>query len=44
MRDADDAAPGVVDGREAAEEAGLRYVSDEEQPGILRRRAGKGFA
>ncbi len=38
----DDAAP-VVDPREAAEEAGLRYVSDE-QPGIARRRAGAGFA
>jgi len=39
-----DAAPApIVDPREAAEEAGLRYVSDE-APGILRRRAGKGFA
>jgi DNA topoisomerase I len=32
----------VVDPREAAESAGLVYVSDEE-PGIRRRKAGKGF-
>ena len=32
----------VVDPRDAAESAGLTYVSDEE-PGIRRRRAGKGF-
>ncbi|WP_372618242.1 DNA topoisomerase IB [Falsiroseomonas sp.] len=38
----DDATP-VVDPRDAAAEAGLRYVSDEE-PGITRRRAGKGFS
>jgi DNA topoisomerase-1 len=38
----DDTAP-VVDPREAAEEAGLRYVSDE-SPGIGRRRVGKGFS
>jgi DNA topoisomerase-1 len=38
----DDAAP-VVAPREAAAEAGLRYVSDE-QPGIGRRRVGKGFS
>jgi DNA topoisomerase-1 len=38
----DDAAP-VVDPRDAAEEAGLRYVSDE-RPGITRRRVGKGFS
>jgi DNA topoisomerase-1 len=38
----DDSAP-VVDPRDAAEEAGLRYVSDE-GPGIVRRRAGKGFS
>jgi DNA topoisomerase-1 len=38
----DDAAP-IVDPREAAQEAGLRYVSDE-RPGIERRRAGKGFS
>jgi DNA topoisomerase I len=41
----DDAAdsPGVVDGTDAAREAGLRYVSDD-APGILRRRVGKGFS
>ena len=33
----------IVDPVEAAESAGLSYVSDEE-PGIRRRRAGKGFA
>jgi DNA topoisomerase I len=33
----------VVDPREAAESAGLVYVSDEE-PGIRRRKAGKGFS
>lgn len=32
----------IVDPRDAAEQAGLRYVSCEE-PGIRRRRAGKGF-
>ena len=32
----------VVDPRDAAESAGLLYVSDEE-PGIRRKRAGKGF-
>ena len=32
----------IVDPRDAAETAGLRYVSDEE-PGIRRRKAGKGF-
>src|SRR5215216_5980349 len=32
----------VVDPRDAAESAGLVYVSDEE-PGIRRRKAGKGF-
>src|SRR3712207_1126179 len=36
------ATPGVVDPKEAAAEAGLRYVSDE-RPGITRRRSGKGF-
>ena len=36
-------AEAVVDPRDAAESAGLRYVSDEE-PGIRRRKAGKGFA
>ena len=40
----DDAESGpVVDPREAAESAGLIYVSDEE-PGIRRRKAGKGFS
>ncbi|NKE46163.1 DNA topoisomerase IB [Roseomonas frigidaquae] len=33
----------IIDPREAALEAGLRYVSDE-TPGITRRRAGKGFS
>jgi DNA topoisomerase I len=37
------AAEAVVDARDAAESAGLIYVSDEE-PGIRRRKAGKGFA
>ncbi|HEX2555431.1 MAG TPA: DNA topoisomerase IB [Microvirga sp.] len=32
----------IVDPRDAAETAGLRYVSDEE-PGIRRKKAGKGF-
>ena len=32
----------VVDPRDAAEAAGLRYVSDE-LPGIRRKKAGKGF-
>jgi DNA topoisomerase I len=36
-------AEAIVDPRDAAESAGLRYVSDEE-PGIRRRKAGKGFA
>ncbi|MFL6796122.1 MAG: DNA topoisomerase IB [Xanthobacteraceae bacterium] len=35
--------PTIIDPQEAAESAGLRYVSDTE-PGILRRRHGKGFA
>ena len=40
----DDAESGtVVDPREAAESVGLIYVSDEE-PGIRRRKAGKGFS
>jgi DNA topoisomerase I len=34
---------GIVDPREAALDAGLRYVSDE-APGISRRRVGKGFS
>ncbi|MGG5809379.1 DNA topoisomerase IB [Falsiroseomonas sp. CW058] len=37
------AAAPIVAPREAAEEAGLRYVSDE-APGISRRRTGKGFS
>nr|WP_282572070.1 DNA topoisomerase IB [Roseomonas acroporae] len=40
---APDAADEPLAPREAAAEAGLRYVSDE-QPGITRRRAGAGFA
>ena len=40
---ADALPPGVVDAKEAAAEAGLRYVSDE-QPGITRRPSGNGFA
>ncbi|MBQ0824889.1 DNA topoisomerase IB [Microvirga sp. HBU67558] len=36
-------AENVVDPRDAAEAAGLRYVSDEE-PGIRRKKSGKGFA
>lgn len=41
--DSEDGPCGVVDGLEAAHEAGLQYVSDE-SPGISRRRAGKGFS
>ncbi|KAA2244344.1 DNA topoisomerase IB [Salinarimonas soli] len=43
--DAEAASPpsDIVDPRDAAESAGLRYVSDEE-PGIRRRKAGTGFA
>ena len=37
------ASEAIVDPRDAAESAGLLYVSDEE-PGIRRRKAGKGFA
>ena len=43
MEKAGDEASTVVDPRDAAETAGLAYVSDEE-PGIRRRRAGRGFA
>jgi DNA topoisomerase-1 len=39
----DDDVQTIVDPREAAEEAGLRYVSDE-GPGITRRKVGKGFS
>jgi DNA topoisomerase I len=35
--------PSIVDPKDAAESAGLRYVSDE-TPGILRRRVGKAFS
>ena len=41
--ESDDELGTIVDPVEAAESAGLDYVSDEE-PGIRRRRAGKGFA
>ena len=33
----------IVDPRDAAESAGLRYVSDE-RPGIRRRKSGKGYS
>jgi hypothetical protein len=33
----------IVDPRDAAESAGLRYVSDDE-PGLRRRKTGKGFS
>lgn len=39
----DDDSSSLVAPREAAEEAGLRYVSDE-KPGITRRKSGAGFA
>jgi DNA topoisomerase-1 len=39
----DDTSPEPIDPREAAEEAGLRYVTDD-GPGITRRRVGKGFS
>ncbi|MBV8920143.1 DNA topoisomerase IB [Bradyrhizobium sp.] len=42
MVDAADTAQVIVDPREAAEAAGLRYVSDA-RPGIRRKKAGKGF-
>lgn len=41
--DSSAASSSIVDAREAANEAGLLYVSDE-APGIARRRAGKGFS
>ncbi|MGG5889859.1 DNA topoisomerase IB [Falsiroseomonas sp. HC035] len=41
--DDDSASPAIIDAREAASDAGLRYVSDD-QPGISRRRVGKGFS
>jgi DNA topoisomerase-1 len=37
-----DSAQAIVDPRDAAESAGLRYVSDA-RPGIRRKKAGKGF-
>jgi len=37
-----DSAPAVVDPKDAAESAGLRYVSDV-RPGISRRKVGAGF-
>jgi len=40
---ADEAADNIVDARDAAESAGLTYVSDAE-PGIGRRRSGKGWS
>jgi len=39
----DDAADNVVDPKDAAESAGLTYVSND-IPGISRRRSGKGWA
>src|SRR5215213_1408590 len=42
MSDLESEAQTIVDPRDAAEAAGLIYVSDEE-PGIRRKRAGKGF-
>ncbi|MBY0330765.1 MAG: DNA topoisomerase IB [Acetobacteraceae bacterium] len=41
--DDDTQSAAIIDPRQAAEEAGLRYVSDE-GPGIGRRRAGSGFS
>ena len=38
-----DSAQAIVDPRDAAESAGLRYVSDE-RPGIRRKKAGTGFS
>lgn len=43
MFDISEDIPPVADPREAADTAGLRYVSDA-RPGISRRKAGKGFA
>ena len=42
MLDPSTASENIVDPRDAAESAGLIYVSDEE-PGIRRRKSGKGF-
>ncbi|MGK7870742.1 DNA topoisomerase IB [Falsiroseomonas sp. E2-1-a20] len=41
--DDDSTSPAIIDAREAASDAGLRYVSDD-QLGISRRRVGKGFS
>jgi len=38
-----DGAHAIVDSRDAAESAGLRYVSDA-RPGIRRKKSGKGFS
>jgi DNA topoisomerase I len=43
LKDSPDAAQTIVDPRDAAESAGLRYVSDE-RPGIRRKRVGPGFS
>ncbi|HEX2510709.1 MAG TPA: DNA topoisomerase IB, partial [Microvirga sp.] len=43
MLDASSSPDTIVDPQDAAESAGLVYVSDEE-PGIRRKKAGKGFA
>jgi DNA topoisomerase-1 len=43
LLDSEDRAQTVVDPQDAAESAGLRYVSDA-RPGIRRRRSGKGFS
>src|ERR1700750_307110 len=40
--DSSDSAQAIVDPRDAAESAGLRYVSDD-RPGIRRKKAGSGF-
>ncbi|QRM30052.1 DNA topoisomerase IB [Microvirga sp. VF16] len=42
MLDTNSTAENIIDPRDAAETAGLRYVSDEE-PGIRRKKSGKGF-
>ncbi|MGQ4659321.1 hypothetical protein [Lysobacter sp. F6437] len=41
--DTDEASPRESEGQAIAEEAGLRYVHDDE-PGIRRRKAGRGFS
>src|SRR5437868_4237829 len=42
LSDPTDGVETIVDPKDAAETAGLRYVSDA-RPGILRRKSGKGF-